>query len=258
MTARSPGLVGAVVASLVQCRCVAMTPGCRSSRRSSSPSRASWPAGRRPPTTSRTRSWPQRRFASCGAADPASGTLYAFGGRGDDGTTHHGDLWALDLGDRRQRPEWHRAAEAGAVDVPPPVRSCAAAWEPRRSGCWCSGDGTAAPTTAVCARSIRPPERGPTCARSERAVPVRRRGGPRSSSSIRCVSAPCCSAARAARTPTSSGRTTSSRRPGSGSPPPARSPAVAIRWSSTRAARWCGCSGALVRGPTSMTSGVSI
>ena len=121
MTARSPGLVGAVVASLVQCRCVAMTPGCRSSRRSSSPSRALRPAGRRPPTTSRT-SWPQRRFASCGAADPASGTLYAFGGRGDDGTTHHGDLWALDLGDRRQRPEWHRAAEAGAVDAPPPVR----------------------------------------------------------------------------------------------------------------------------------------
>ena len=258
MTARSPGLVGAVVASLVQCRCVAMTPGCRSSRCSSSPSRASRPAGRRRPTTSRTRRGrkggslravlPTPRAARCTPSVAAATTAPP-----TTETCGH-STWATD------------GSVPSGTEPPRQVpstrhRRCVAAplpGSPRRSGCWCSGDGTAAPTTAVCARSIRPPERGPTCARSERAVPVRRRGGPRSSSSIRCVSAPCCSAARAARTPTSSGRTTSSRRPGSGSPPPARSPAVAIRWSSTRAARWCGCSGALVRGPTSMTSGVSI
>ena len=74
--------------------------------------------------------WPHRRFAPCGAIDPATSTLYAFGGRADDGSTHHGDLWALDLGDGRHRPAWHLAAPSGAPGAPPAVRSCAAVWEP--------------------------------------------------------------------------------------------------------------------------------
>ena len=52
--------------------------------------------------------WPDRRFAACGAVDPASGSLYAYGGRADDGITHHADLWALDM-DRGARPEWRLA-----------------------------------------------------------------------------------------------------------------------------------------------------
>lgn len=76
-------------------------------------------------------SWPERRFAACGAVDPDSGTLYAYGGRADDGTTHHGDLWALDPGHgARRRPAWTLVSEAGAFDAPPAVRSCAAAWDP--------------------------------------------------------------------------------------------------------------------------------
>ena len=76
--------------------------------------------------------WPDRRFATCGAVDPSADVLYAFGGRADDGVTHHGDLWALDLGhDPGERPAWHLAAPAGAPAAPPPVRSCAAGWEPQ-------------------------------------------------------------------------------------------------------------------------------
>ena len=76
--------------------------------------------------------WPDRRFAPCGAIDPDADVLYAFGGRADDGTTHHGDLWALDLAadEPGERPAWQQAAPAGAPAAPPPVRSCAAAWEP--------------------------------------------------------------------------------------------------------------------------------
>jgi len=75
--------------------------------------------------------WPDRRFAPCGAVDPEAGALYAFGGRADDDTTHLSDLWALDLGDgRHERPVWSLAAPAGALNAPPPVRTCAAAWEP--------------------------------------------------------------------------------------------------------------------------------
>ena len=51
--------------------------------------------------------WPDRRFAPCGAVDPDDGVLYAFGGRADDGATHLGDLWALDLGNGgATRPTW--------------------------------------------------------------------------------------------------------------------------------------------------------
>lgn len=75
--------------------------------------------------------WPDRRFAPCGALDPASDTLYAFGGRADDGATHLGDLWALSLGSAGSaRPEWTLLAGAGATNAPPPVRTCAAAWDP--------------------------------------------------------------------------------------------------------------------------------
>ncbi len=57
--------------------------------------------------------------------------LFAYGGRGDDGSTHHGDLWALDLGnDRGERPAWTLASSAGAPSAPPSMRSCAAAWDP--------------------------------------------------------------------------------------------------------------------------------
>jgi hypothetical protein len=74
-------------------------------------------------------SWPPRRFAACGAV--GDGTLYAYGGRGDDGSTHHGDLWALDLGNaRRTRPAWRLATGPGAPAAPPAVRSCAATWDP--------------------------------------------------------------------------------------------------------------------------------
>ena len=74
--------------------------------------------------------WPDRRFAPCGALDPDDGVLYAFGGRADDGATHLGDLWALDLGNRGEtRPTWQLAAAAGAPSAPPAVRSCAADWD---------------------------------------------------------------------------------------------------------------------------------
>jgi hypothetical protein len=77
-----------------------------------------------------TLAWPDRRFATCGAVDPDGDVLYAFGGRADDGRTHLGDLWALDLGHGgRDRPAWRAAATAGAPSAPPPVRSCAAAWD---------------------------------------------------------------------------------------------------------------------------------
>ncbi|MGH9270716.1 MAG: hypothetical protein ACRDZ2_05545, partial [Ilumatobacteraceae bacterium] len=82
-------------------------------------------------TAARDLPWPDRRFAPCGALDPEPGVLYAFGGRADDGVTHLGDLWSLDLGLRRgTRPSWTLAADAAAPAAPPSVRSCAAAWDP--------------------------------------------------------------------------------------------------------------------------------
>ena len=76
-------------------------------------------------------SWPVRRFAPCGAVAADDGVMFAYGGRGDNGSTHHGDLWALDLGTGRgERPAWTLASSAGAPSAPPAVRSCAAAWDP--------------------------------------------------------------------------------------------------------------------------------
>ena len=75
--------------------------------------------------------WPDRRFAPCGAIDPSSDVLYAFGGRADDGATHLGDLWSLSPGTAlTARPQWTSLAAAGSPGAPPPVRTCAAAWDP--------------------------------------------------------------------------------------------------------------------------------
>ena len=73
--------------------------------------------------------WPDRRFAPCGALDPAGDVLYAFGGRADDASTHLGDLWALRLGSGTARPAWSQLSATGSPGAPPPVRTCSAAWD---------------------------------------------------------------------------------------------------------------------------------
>jgi hypothetical protein len=79
--------------------------------------------------TASTISWPQRRFAPCGAFDSARSTMYVFGGRAEGGQSHYADAWALDAAST-SRPEWRALAAADAPGAPPPTRSCAAAYDP--------------------------------------------------------------------------------------------------------------------------------
>ena len=161
------------------------------------------------PTTSAPEElpWPDRRFAPCGALDPDDGVLYAFGGRADDGATHLGDLWALDLGNRPEtRPTWRLAAAAGAPSAPPAVRSCAAAWDDAARAI--------ARVRRLERRDPRPglrafdpaTDHGGSSATPRRAAAARRPAGPASSPSTRRATACSSSGARTARTSTISGR----------------------------------------------------
>ena len=154
--------------------------------------------------------WPDRRFAPCGAVDPEAGVLYAFGGRADDDTTHLADLWALDLGDgRHERPAWSLAAPAGALGGPPPVRTCAAAWEPSTDRLLVFGGWNGTVHDGVL-RAFDPASGhvDACCATRRRAAPDRRPAGPASSSSTRPAGGSCCSAGPTARTSTTSGCST--------------------------------------------------
>ena len=71
--------------------------------------------------------WPQRRFAPCAAFDDARGAWYVFGGRGEGGGVHFADTWRIDV--RDHAPRWRRVTDAGAAGAPPPLRSCAAAFD---------------------------------------------------------------------------------------------------------------------------------
>ena len=72
--------------------------------------------------------WPDRRFAPCAAFDAMHRDWYVFGGRGEGARAHFADAWRLDV--RAER--WQRVAGADAAAAPPPVRSCAAAFDSRR------------------------------------------------------------------------------------------------------------------------------
>ena len=120
-----------------------------------------------------------RRFAPCGAVDPDAGVLYAYGGRGDDGATHHGDLWALDLGHGRRRPSG--LAPRGRRRSPPtPRRRCAAAPPPGIATAGrliVFGGWNGVTHDGACGPSTRSPARGTCCAPPRRAAtgPVARR-----------------------------------------------------------------------------------
>lgn len=74
-------------------------------------------------------SWPERRFAPCGAFDAQRSRLYVFGGRTEGGLSHHDDAWGLRMSPGAL-PEWRELARPGAGNAPPPIRSCAAAFDP--------------------------------------------------------------------------------------------------------------------------------
>ena len=117
--------------------------------------------------------WPDRRFAPCGALDPDDGVLYAFGGRADDGATHLGDLWALDLGNARRDQADVAAGRRRRRTVSPAGRAQLRRRLGRRS--------------AAVAR-VRWLERSDARTRSARLRPGDRRSG--SSSATRCPAAP--------------------------------------------------------------------
>lgn len=71
--------------------------------------------------------WPARRFAPCGAFDDARGDWYVFGGRGEGGAAHFADAWRIRV--RSPAPRWRRVAASDAPGAPPPLRSCAAAFD---------------------------------------------------------------------------------------------------------------------------------
>ena len=71
--------------------------------------------------------WPERRFAPCAAFDDAQGDWFVFGGRGEGGGAHFADVWRIDV--RRRAPRWRRVAGGDAAGAPPPLRSCAAAFD---------------------------------------------------------------------------------------------------------------------------------
>ena len=75
--------------------------------------------------------WPQRRFAPCAAFDDARGDWLVFGGRGEGGGAHLADVWRI--GVRRPAPRWRLVTGGDAAGAPPPLRSCAAAFD-RRAG----------------------------------------------------------------------------------------------------------------------------
>ena len=71
--------------------------------------------------------WPERRFAPCAAFDDAHGDWFVFGGRSEGGGLHFADVWRIDV--RRRAPRWHRVTDGDAEGAPPPLRSCAAAFD---------------------------------------------------------------------------------------------------------------------------------
>ena len=95
-------------------------------------------------------SWPERRFAPCAAFDGQHGDLYVFGGRSEGAARHFGDAWRL--GVRRAAPSWEPLPATGG---PPPVRSCAAAWDGDRMLVFGGWDGVT-PTNGVWALTPGP------------------------------------------------------------------------------------------------------
>ena len=73
--------------------------------------------------------WPERRFAPCAAFDDTHGDWFVFGGRGEGGGPHFADVWRIDV--RRRAPRWRRVTGGDAEAAPPPLRSCAAAFDAR-------------------------------------------------------------------------------------------------------------------------------
>lgn len=98
-------------------------------------------------------SWPARRFSPCGAFDTDTRQLIVFGGRNEGGTAHLDDAWALDAG--APRPRWRQLTPSGASNAPPPVRSCAAAYDPAgRRLIVFGGTGAAGSTNGVWALAL--------------------------------------------------------------------------------------------------------